>query len=195
MKTVSAIDVSNYFINQSIDNDMFLSGNRILILVCIAQGFHLALENKELFPEDCLARKYAILIEKANEHVANITSSKDNALGKMQEFDIFLFNRRQIEIMYVVFRKYSQMDAWAVTNLLYRKGSPWDVYFSEGETNTITKQIIKEYFEEDIVTKESFCLLLAEANNRASDPLDRKMVLKKQIEDLRKIATNLERII
>ena len=191
-KAITAIDVSNYFINQSIENDMFLSGNRILILVCIAQGYNLALENKELFPEDCLAWKCAILIEKANEHVSKVISN--NVLRKRQKFDIFLFNKRQIEIMHVVFRKYSQMYFWAVTNLLHKKGSPWDDCCSKDQINIIPKQMIKEYFEE-IVTDESFVLLLSEAQSKTSYRSDKEMVLKKQIEDLRKIATNLEKII
>ena len=182
-KAITAIDVSSYFINVSIEEDTYLTRNKIITLVYIAQGFHLALENKELFPEDCLAWEYGISIERASDHITKIFLSKNNFIERRQEVDMDLFNEKQIKTMYVVFKKYSRMDSWAINDLLHRKGSPWSVCYREEQTNTIPKQSIKECFEE-IVTDESFVLLLSQAHSKTSYCSEKKERLKMNMVDI-----------
>ena len=163
---IKASDVSDSFTNKAIDEGFPLTIMQALKLTYIAQGFHLALENEEFFQEEAYAWKYGPVIKELYSHLKSI--SKDNIIQKSQCLNT-TFSEKQHNILHVVFSKYTKMDGWALSSLTHRQGTPWQVSYKKEEKSIIPKQMIKEYFKEVIVTKESFILLLFQAQSVANN--------------------------
>ena len=157
---ITALNVSNYFTNKAINKGDTLTVMQALKLTYIAQGFHLALEEKPFFAEKIYAWRYGPSIQEVYDHLKKV--STDNPIETKQN-DVSSFNKKQEEILRVVFNKYVKFDAWSLSQLTHRPGTPWHQSYKEEEENSLISQhIIKKYFKENIVTPESFILLLCE---------------------------------
>ena len=122
---ITALNVSNYFTNKAIHNSNPLTIMQALKLTYIAQGFHLALEERPFFQENAYAWKYGPVIQEVYNHLKRV--STDNIIQFVE--DVSSFNKKQKEILRVVFNKYIKFDAWSLSQLTHRPGTPWHQSF------------------------------------------------------------------
>ena len=126
----------------------------------MAQGFHLALEETPFFEDEIKAWQYAPVVRVLYDHICDIKNADDHKIEQEQEIDIE-FNERQIDILDVVFDKYSQLGYWHLAELTHKDGTPWEQTYEEGHHKIIEPELIKQHFEENI-TNNSFVILLSE---------------------------------
>ena len=157
---ITAIDVSNYFTNEAIHSKSPLTVMQALKLTYMAQGFHLALEDKAFFEEEIFAWQYGPVIIELYRHLKNI-SGPPPFVEKMQNNNIALFNNKQKDILAAVFKKYIKFTGWTLSNLTHAKGSPWEQCYREGEKCLIDKETITNYFKQ-IVDLETLAIILSE---------------------------------
>ena len=159
MSEVTAIQVSNYFINKAIDQERALTLMQVIKLTYIAQGFHLALENKPFFEGKIQAWKYGPVVEGLYEYLKR--RSTGGVVIKQKQPSLGKFSDLQEDILSVVFKKYASISGWALSELTHRMGTPWSDAYKKEPDSIIEESNIKKHFEQ-IVNKISFPILLSE---------------------------------
>ena len=159
---ITVIDVSGYFINEAIKKNKPLTVMQALKLTYIAQGFHLALTEAPFFEEEIQAWKYGPVVKKLYEHLKKIKNKDHHTIEEEQDINA-KFDEKQVDILNVVFKKYARLEAWDLSELTHKSGSPWDVTYSEKPHGTISHNLIKDHFKK-IVTEYSFAILLSEVS-------------------------------
>ena len=130
-----------------------------LKLTYIAQGFHLSLVDRPFFKEKVYAWKYGPVIKELYQHLKIINIH--NRINGKQDLKDSLFNEKQNNILFVVFKKYRMLNAWGLSRLTHMEGTPWQKAYIEGKETEIKLTLIKKHFKK-IITPKSFIILLAQ---------------------------------
>ena len=164
MSTLTAINISDYFTNKAIEEKHPLTIMQALRLTYIAQGFHLSLMDKPFFQEEIHAWKHGPVVKNLYDHLSKI--SENYIIKKKQDINDIHFEKKQLDILNVVFGKYAKLQAWDFSGLTYKKGTPWEITYKnnpEGD-GVIKKELIKSHFKK-MITDYSFSVLLSESQS------------------------------
>ena len=157
----TSIDVGEYFTDKIIDNGGRPSIMQILKLSYIAQGFHLSLEDKPFFDDKVYAWKHGPVIKNLYEHLKK-RCNDNSPFIKGKYPSAYLFNDKQKDILRVVFQEYASLNAWDLSALTHRQGTPWAEIFDEKNRDKIIDvDSIKNHFKQ-IISPITFAISLSE---------------------------------
>ncbi|MDU1582676.1 MAG: DUF4065 domain-containing protein [Peptoniphilus harei] len=146
----SAIDIANWFLNYNYqlreledeDTDN-ISNLKLQKLLYYAQGCYLALRDKALFNDKILAWKHGPVVESVY-----YTFRKFGADG-ISEFDKNIEIDKDTEsILIEVYNVFGKYSAWGLREMTHNE-TPWK---STEQSEEISQESIKEYFEENYVS-------------------------------------------
>lgn len=137
--------VADYFLSLA-DEDAgdLISNLKLQKLVYYAQGFHLALFDKPLFPEPIEAWTHGPVVPDLYH------AYKDHGSGSIpspEEIDFDLYTEEEQELLDEVYAVYGQFSAWKLRNMTHEE-APWK---SCAPKQTISHQSLKAFFKTQLV--------------------------------------------
>jgi len=137
-------NVANYFLSKTIDEeDSKITNLKLQKLLYYAQGFHLALFEKELFAEEIEAWMHGPVSPDAyqlfKKFGANIIPC-DECNEKFDE----IFSQEQTELLDEVYDIFGQFSGWKLRNMTHEEPT-W--INNKDTANIISKDEMKEYFK------------------------------------------------
>ena len=137
-------NVANYFLSKTIDEeDSKITNLKLQKLLYYAQGFHLALFEKELFNEPIEAWMHGPVSPDAyqlfKKFGANIIPC-DECNEKFDE----IFSQEQIELLDEVYNIFGQFSGWKLRDMTHEEPT-W--INNKDTANEISKDEMKEYFK------------------------------------------------
>lgn len=145
------IQIANYLINKSFETANLLTPMKILKLVYLAHGWHLAVRDKSLITEVAEAWKYGPVIPSVynayksfgQEFITSMVST--NFPNEIDESTAKLLDK--------VFDTYKDRDGLQLSNLTHLANSPWDQVWNQNcgkhsQNIPIPNNIIKTYYSE-----------------------------------------------
>ena len=155
MYSVKAI--ANHFIDKGKADKDPLTPMKLLKLVYIAHGWHLAYTDKPLFEDRVEAWKYGPVIptlyhefkhyghnpiqtyaqEPASFHTTRIEPSKSEGFAEIEQF------------LDAVWDEYKSHDAIDLSSLTHVSGTPWDIANRNGDS-VIKDELIRDYYRKKI---------------------------------------------
>lgn len=139
------IDYNAHSIDDTITN---LKLNKLLYF---AQGYSLALYDKPLFSENIEAWQYGPVV--ANVYNKFKINNKENIADTYGNFSLDMFDSNIIELLLAVINDYGKYSSSKLIEITHKKGSPWDMVYSENANNIIPNNTIKEYFKNISITQ------------------------------------------
>jgi len=156
-------EIANYFIDKSMQSNSGISPMKVLKLVYIAHGWHLALTGNPLINEDISAWQYGPVIsslydsvKRYGRHEISELITKENPLKLMLEGKKGTpiegnFSDKDQEFLDKIWEVYNDFSAFQLSEMTHDKGTPWEqVYDPEVRGKIIPNKIIKEYYEKRI---------------------------------------------
>lgn len=145
--TLSCFDVANYFLSLVEDETEDLISNLKLQKLCYyAQGFHIALYNRILFPERIEAWTHGPVIPDLYRKYSNY---KWNSIPAPAELDLDMYANDVKDLLNEIWAEYGQYSAWALRNITHDE-PPWKDAINRAN-NVITHSELKNYFSTQIV--------------------------------------------
>jgi uncharacterized phage-associated protein len=147
---LSCFDVAKYFLSQaSEDAGDLISNLKLQKLVYYAQGFHLALYDKPLFPEAIEAWISGPVVPVLYEYYKKYGAG---AIDCPNDIDFSIYDEETRSFLDEVYLVFGQFSAWKLRNMAQEE-YPWK---SAVETNTeISHKLMKEYFETQLEREEA----------------------------------------
>jgi uncharacterized phage-associated protein len=139
---MNAMDVAEYFINRSYEDDSgeVMTHLKLQKLVYYAQGFHLAVFGTVLFEEAVVAWQHGPVVPQLWEKFKQYGSTP---IPKPIGDSTRLFSEQQQELLEEVYEVYGQFSAWKLRNLTHNE-APWK---SVNINDVITPESMEEYFK------------------------------------------------
>lgn len=144
-KTVTALDIANYFVQVSSQEDEpDLTNLKLQKLLYFAQGKYLAKFGKPLFSEEIEAWDYGPVVSDVYhqfKHCGNFpitvfdTPHDTNNIPK----DVAAFLQE-------IWSEYAKYSAGYLVQETHQAGAPWKKYFSRGLNSVIPKEELKTFF-------------------------------------------------
>ncbi len=149
---LNANDVAQYFLflsYQQQDEDEGISNMKLQKLLYYAQGFHLALYDTALFPEDLQAWMHGPVVPDVY-HVYKINGR--NAIPFDEDLNIDKFDSDTRDLLQEIHQTYGQFSAWGLRNITHAE-PPWKE--AEGQIDkTISHESLKRFFKTRIFNGE-----------------------------------------
>lgn len=139
-----AKDVAEYFLSLS-DPECgdFISNLKLQKLVYYAQGFHLAMHDKPLFPESIEAWTHGPVIKSLYRQYKDKGA---NAIEPPEKIDLGKYPEEVKELLDEIWSVYGQYSAYKLRNLTHSE-TPWIQAYEQGPSTTILQESMKKYFK------------------------------------------------
>lgn len=154
----NSLAVANYFIGKAINEGKELTPMKLIKLVYIAHGWHLALKNDSLIDEGVQAWKYGPVVPTVYEEFKQYKSAQVTKPAYIftEQAAIITPNiensdtAKFLDNVWVVYGKYNGLQ---LSTLTHQPNTPWDIVWNkEGGKNynsaPIGNQLIKEHYLE-----------------------------------------------
>ena len=162
---ITSIHVGEYFINEYHDKNESPTIMKILKLAYFTQGFHLALQDCPFFKDEIQAWKHGPVANKLYWYLKKNRMEKGDyrIREKSNEYtDVNnQFQNHGRDILNVVFKKYTKLTSWRLSEITHAKDSPWYQVYNKKPYDIISVNIIREYFK-NIIDRQSFIIRLYE---------------------------------
>ena len=137
-------NVANYILSLVEDDcDELMSNMKLQKLLYYCQGFHLALEGKELFEDDIEAWQHGPVVPVMFHKYKKYGS---NGISKPINFDSTVITESERMVINQVFEIFGKYSAWGLRNMTHKE-IPWkNVYRSNVSNLIISKESLKSYF-------------------------------------------------
>lgn len=132
--------IANWFYSQ--DNIMKDDIMKVLKLVYISHGFHLALTENPLIKEDVQAWQYGPVIPELYFQL-----KADRFIIDPSEKEMFDDDNQTKKLLEIIYRKYGSLNGIQLSNLTHKKNSPWDITVNKFKSK-IENDLIKEHYKE-----------------------------------------------
>jgi uncharacterized phage-associated protein len=143
---ISSLSVANYFIEKSLNSGIELTPMKIIKMVYIAHGWHLAIKGEPLINEAVEAWKFGPVIPSVYR---NFRSYRDGQITKMAQ----IFNEDnlispQVEsedtrvFLQSVWDAYSQYSGWQLSAITHEKDTPWFKIWNDNGGHQVIGAII-----------------------------------------------------
>lgn len=155
----SAQHVANFFLKKGEEEARPLTPLKLLKLVYIAHGWHLALTNTRLFEDEIEAWQHGPVIPSLYHEFKHYGKSPIDELASSFDLDSFDLNEPEIpksdtktlKILEYVWNSYKFLTGWTLRNKTHSTGGPWDQVYKDGEKGiSIPDDIVKAHYEERI---------------------------------------------
>jgi len=150
---VSAI--ANYFLRKGRSEGIAITNMKLQKLVYIAQGWHLVLQNDQLFSEEIQAWQHGPVIPSLYHTFKMFGRTPITDFASEFDFESEELVIPQVEksdsetraILDKVWEVYKNFTPIALRKMTHRDGTPWDQTYEEGCMNkTISIDTVKEYY-------------------------------------------------
>jgi len=142
---ISCHDVAKYFLALTDEDSGDLMSNlKLQKLVYYAQGFHLALFEKPLFPETIEAWTHGPVIPELYHSYKKYGSGH---IPSPDDFDLSIYSNEERELLNEVYAVFGQFSAWKLRNMTHQE-PPW--VDAAGQAGVISNSAMKEYFSTQI---------------------------------------------
>lgn len=144
-KMCKALATANYFLAQQGDDaGDAISNLKLQKLLYYAQGFYLAMFNKELFKEDFEAWEHGPVIPALYRMYKKYGAK---ALPVPDDFDLDSYTAEERSFLNEVYDSFGQYSAWALRELSHQT-TPWS---TTPINQVIPKEAMKQYFKTQLV--------------------------------------------
>jgi uncharacterized phage-associated protein len=153
--TQPTLSVANYLVGKSLDTGASLTPMKLIKLVFIAHGWHLALYDDPLIADAVEAWKYGPVVPEVYQvfrHFKGDQITKQQSLFSSGKY--FVPNVQDEEarlLLDQIWTLYGKLSGLQLSALTHKKGSPWDTVWNEhGGSATlgavIPNDIIRDYY-------------------------------------------------
>ena len=140
------IAVANEILRQGKKKDIRMSPMKLVKITYIAHGFHLAIFDRKLFPEQVQAWKYGPVIP--DLYHATKKFKKEDIPFDIISLDSPGLSDKTDDFLEDVVSKYGKLTASALSSLTHQAGSPWDQVCKSGHLGIeIPSNLIKEHYQ------------------------------------------------
>lgn len=140
-----ALDIAKYFITlASPEQEDFITNLKLQKLLYYAQGFHLAMFDKPLFPEPIEAWQYGPAVPEIYRHYKQYSFG---FIPQPDDFDPEKYDKETQELLNEVYKLYGQYTAPALMHFTQQE-PPWK---QTPITEEIPHSLMKTYFETQLV--------------------------------------------
>ncbi len=151
-----SLEIANYFIRRAWDVGDEITPMKLLKLIYIAQGWHLALTYEPLIGEPFLACKFGPIAKKAFDRFSRFGRLPINTMagyrtteGLHKYYD--LEDPETRVFLERIWEVYGPYDGLQLSALTHEPGSPWDVIWNNRENGTypeipIPNDMIQQYY-------------------------------------------------
>jgi uncharacterized phage-associated protein len=141
---LNCYDVAQYLLSLT-DEDAgdLISNLKLQKLVYYAQGFHLALYDSDLFPEDIAAWTHGPVVPELYRAYKDYGSS---AIPIPTDVDFTIYDQQTRELLDEVYQVYGQFSAWKLRNMTHDE-MPWKTVYSNQEGGVIPKPVLRSFFK------------------------------------------------
>ena len=148
--TYTPRQIADYFLYIG-KEDPTMTPMKLIKLVYIAHGWNLGLNDEKLINEDIQAWKYGTVIPTLYNDFKRFGSSKIDEIPKEEPTNINQEDKKFLDKVYDVYKKYSGLQLSAKT---HQPNTPWSITWEKltngsGEINfTIPNEIIRTYYKQ-----------------------------------------------
>lgn len=139
---VSSLAVANKFLNLAHQEGLQLTNMQLQKLVFFAHGYHMAIEGDPLYSDETKAWPFGPVIPNLYKHLQKYGRSSVTAQLPTSE----TLDDDQISVIDAVWDAYKEYDAWRLSDISHRKGSPWEQTWSKNNFGHIDSEIIRRYY-------------------------------------------------
>lgn len=141
---ISSLAVANELLRLARDEGCELTNMQLQKLVFFAHGYHLALQNEPLYFEETRAWPFGPVIPDLYEHLQKYGSS--GVTNNLPAFD--QMNDAQRNIIKIVWDSYKHYNAWRLSDISHRPGSPWEQVWKYDRFGRIELATVRDYYRE-----------------------------------------------
>ena len=151
--------IANYFLDKAEAESIPMTPLKLIKLVYIAYGWHIALTNKSLFSEEIQAWQHGPVITSLYHEFKHFEKSPITCRSEDIDFDTWekIIPRINTEddatnfTLDKVWKSYRRFRAWDLRNKTHEKGSPWDLVYKKGKKGISLKDDdIKSHYRKRI---------------------------------------------
>ena len=147
---LSCYDAAKYFLAQaSEDAGDLISNLKLQKLVYYAQGFHLALYDRPLFPEEIEAWTHGPVVPELYNYYKKYGAG---AIPFPESIDFSIYDEETKSLLDEVYCVFGQFAAWKLRSMTQEE-YPWK--FAMQNSGKITHQSLKEYFKNQLNREEA----------------------------------------
>ena len=158
--------IANFFLYQSFDENIPLTPMKLIKLVYIAYGWHLAIYDKKLFDEPIQAWNYGPVIPSiyhefkrfGKDQINDYSRSLDEKTGELSLVKVVKDRTEVSKTLKIVWEIYKNHSAEQLSELTHKSGSPWDKAIN-------THGLFSEINDEDIKEISKFAIYKKLINN------------------------------
>ncbi|MCD8018606.1 MAG: DUF4065 domain-containing protein [Clostridiales bacterium] len=122
-------------------------------LLYFAQGIHLAMNGKPLFPEKIMAWRHGPVVEEVYQKLKSFGSepiaidANTEAISAIKTLD-----SQDEDTLLLTYDNFAIFTAWQLRNMTHETGTPWDVTVKKhGLNSEIDLALIKNYFLHNVI--------------------------------------------
>jgi len=146
--SVSSLTVAKYLLDKATSDDLVLSPMKLLKLVYLCQGYHLAFrEGRSLINEEVQAWQYGPVIPELYHETKSFRSSPVTSISP--RFGEQLTSDQQ-EVVDAVFDAYKSYSAVQLSDITHRPNTPWSQTWQSGggrRNLVIPTELIHEHYK------------------------------------------------
>lgn len=133
--------IAEYFLQKEkgMKNDIM----KVLKLVYISHGFHLAFYDIPLIKENVQAWQYGPVIPELYFRLKTNDLNDSSFFQDKQDFEKDATTKKLLDAVY---KKYSKYNGIELSNLTHRKDTPWDITVNQ-YGSVITNKLTKSYYK------------------------------------------------
>lgn len=140
---VTSLAVANKFLELARESGYSLTNMQLQKLVFFAHGYHLALEDTPLYSEETKAWQFGPVIPNLYKHLQKYGRSE---VSEPIPTDGEVSDEEQINVIGAVWDAYKGYDAWRLSDISHREGSPWEKVWSSAQFAEIDNDNVKQYY-------------------------------------------------
>lgn len=153
MKNQHPVTIANYFIHKSFDSGVELTPMKLIKMVYISHGWHMAITNEELINEPVQAWRYGPMIESIYHIFKHFGGDQIMSYGLLSRSTSYTEINDSISksILDRIWDIYAKYDGLRLSTLTHQPGSPWHiVWFGQSghkmRGRIIPNELIKDYY-------------------------------------------------
>ncbi len=157
----TSLAIANYFIQKANEDGKEMTPMKLLKLVYISHGWHLAVYDTPLIQEPILAWQYGPVVPSVYQQFKIYGNTNINDTGFIinakREMVIPIAEKSKCVFLDKVWNVYKNYTGVQLSAMTHRKHTPWDkVYDSgRGENAIIPNQLIKDHYAAKISANQS----------------------------------------
>jgi uncharacterized phage-associated protein len=155
MEPYNPIVIANYFIQKSFDSGKELTPMKLVKLVYIAHGWHLALKNEPLINEGVQAWKYGPVINSLYHYFKPYGNNQISAPGRVIGLGVRDPDDETKAFLDKIWEVYGDMNGLELSTLTHQQNTPWDIVWNTRDGKNVKaaligNEIIKEHYKTKI---------------------------------------------